>query len=118
MSCLAIGQRTRRIVASDLLVGTSYRSQLKGLQESLKDVSLHPDRRRVEVRTIFGMQGREASIVLFSLVQNNDTSYDVGFMGDGRNLNVASTRAKKLSVTVGKFRAVPAVHRQPGDAAI
>lgn len=49
------------------------------------------------------MQGREANIVLFSLVQNNDAGYDVGFMRDGRNLDVASTRAKQLSVTVDNF---------------
>ena len=97
------GPGTRRIVASDLLIMTGYRSQLTGLQESLKDISLHSECRRVDVRTISGVQGREADIVFFSLVQNNDTGHEVGFMRDGRNLNVASTRAKKLSVTVGNF---------------
>jgi hypothetical protein len=97
------GPGTRRIVASDLLIVTGYRSQLTGLQESLKDVSLHPECRRVEVRTVSGVQGREADIVFFPLVQNNNTGHEVGFMRDGRNLNVASTRARKLSVTVGNF---------------
>jgi superfamily I DNA and/or RNA helicase len=99
-----IGPGTRPIVASDILVETPYGSQREALRESLKDPKLHPECKYVEVCSLFGIQGREANIVIFSMVQNNnDDAAQIGFLKDRKNLNVASTRAKKFSLTIGNF---------------
>ncbi len=46
-------------------------------------------------------QGREADIVLLSMVRNN-TNYDMGFL-DRQQMNVALSRARRLLVVVGCF---------------
>jgi hypothetical protein len=98
------GPATRPLVALDILVETPYSAQRTALREALKDPKLHPQCRHVDVCSLAGVQGREASVVIFSMVQNNEEeAHNVGILKVGRNLNVASTRAKKLSVTVGNF---------------
>jgi superfamily I DNA and/or RNA helicase len=94
---------TRPLAALDILVETPYSSQRTALREALKDPKLHPQCRLVDVCSLAGVQGREAGVVIFSMVQNNEEAHNVGILKVGRNLNVASTRAKKLSVTVGSF---------------
>lgn len=54
----------------------------------------------IEVSSIYGFQGREADIVIFSTVRSNAHD-DLGLLTDMRRLNVVLTRAKAGIVLVG-----------------
>ena len=45
-------------------------------------------------------QGRERAVVIFSTTRSNDMA-KLGFMADGRRLNVALTRARQAIIIVG-----------------
>jgi superfamily I DNA and/or RNA helicase len=53
---------------------------------------------RCEVHTIDSFQGREADIIILSVVR--DGSSGIGFWNDGRRLTVALTRARKRLIVV------------------
>ncbi len=61
----------------------------------------------VEVGTVDGFQGREKEAVLLSLVRSNDQG-EIGFLEDGRRLNVALTRARRGLIVVGDSGTVAA----------
>lgn len=54
----------------------------------------------IEVNSIDGFQGQEKDIIYLSLVRSNDRG-EVGFLKDGRRLNVALTRARYKIIIVG-----------------
>jgi hypothetical protein len=72
--------------------------------------------RGVAVHTVDSFQGSEAPVVLLSLVRCN-ASGSVGFLRDGRRLNVAATRAKDLLVVVGSATTVIEAFRRRSSGA-
>jgi len=81
---------------SEIGIVTPYAGQARALRAAL-------DSDLIEVKTVDGFQGREKSVILFSAVRSNDRG-SVGFLADGRRLNVALTRAKRGLVVVGNER--------------
>ena len=55
---------------------------------------------RWEVNTIDAAQGREADLVIFSVVRSN-TDHKVGFVNSDKRANVALSRARRGLVIVG-----------------
>jgi len=90
------------VTASDVVVITTYSAQVSLLREMLRRQTTGAKRpsSNVAVHTVDSFQGSEASVVLLSLVRSNQTE-GVGFLSDGRRINVAITRAKDLLLIVG-----------------
>eukprot|EP00392_Amoebophrya_sp_AT5.2_P009279 g9307.t1 len=61
--------------------------------------------KNIPVNTVDSYQGREADIILLSLVRSNELA-EVGFLADFRRLNVAVTRAKKHCCVFGNSETV------------
>lgn len=53
----------------------------------------------VEVSTVDAFEGREKKIIIFSTTRSNSLNR-IGFMDDWRRLNVAMTRAQRVSRTI------------------
>jgi len=71
-----------------------YNNQVDLIAEKLKGV---------EVATVDSYQGREKDIMLISFVRSNEEG-DLGFICDGKRLNVTITRAKHAQVLVGNAK--------------
>ena len=87
---------------TDIGVLSPYSAQVKWIvQQKLGS--------KCEVKTIDSFQGREKSVIIFSAVRASRAGKDakdnkrhtIGFVGDGRRLNVALSRAKDVCVVVG-----------------
>lgn len=78
-----------------------YKAQVKLLQDKLKQ-ALGEDvaRKRVDVNTIDGFQGREKDLVIFSTVRAREQR-SIGFVADERRINVGLTRARSSMIVVG-----------------
>ncbi|KAF8435216.1 P-loop containing nucleoside triphosphate hydrolase protein [Terfezia claveryi] len=57
----------------------------------------------VELSSIDGFQGREKDVVVISLVRSNETG-EIGFLREGRRMNVAVTRPRRCLVVIGDGR--------------
>ncbi|KAJ1602537.1 hypothetical protein NDA14_006412 [Ustilago hordei] len=56
----------------------------------------------IDIHTVDGFEGREKKVILFSTVRTNALGY-VGFLADGRRLNVALTRAQSAMFIIGNI---------------
>ncbi len=56
----------------------------------------------IDIHTVDGFEGREKKVILFSTVRTNPQGY-VGFLADGRRLNVALTRAQSALFLIGNI---------------
>ncbi|TKY86071.1 hypothetical protein EX895_004896 [Sporisorium graminicola] len=56
----------------------------------------------IDIHTVDGFEGREKKVILFSTVRTNAQGY-VGFLADGRRLNVALTRAQGALFLIGNI---------------
>lgn len=56
----------------------------------------------IDIHTVDGFEGREKKVILFSTVRTNAQGY-VGFLADGRRLNVALTRAQSALFIIGNI---------------
>jgi superfamily I DNA and/or RNA helicase len=72
---------------------SALRRQIDGLANQLTDI-------RWEVNTIDAAQGREADLVIFSVVRSN-TDNKVGFLNSDKRANVALSRARRGLLIVG-----------------
>ncbi|KAK4164507.1 hypothetical protein QBC43DRAFT_300292 [Cladorrhinum sp. PSN259] len=80
---------------AEIGVMTHYRSQLALLKHSLRH---HRD---VEMHTADRFQGRDKSVILLSLVRNNEARQIGELLKDWRRINVAFTRAKTKLLVIG-----------------
>lgn len=89
----------RANVRLEVAVIAAYRGQADKLQLDLKDADRRWKALNVKAATVDSFQGREADIVLYTLVRSGDA--ERRFLADGRRFNVALSRAKSLLVMVG-----------------
>ncbi|EPQ30916.1 uncharacterized protein PFL1_01814 [Pseudozyma flocculosa PF-1] len=111
--------RNPSLRGSDIGIVTPYLGQ-QILLEKMLQVEASPQRRRavallkgnvgraselgdVDIHTVDGFEGREKRVILFSTVRTNPAGY-VGFLADGRRLNVALTRAQSCLLVVGSVQ--------------
>ncbi len=83
----------------EVAVIAAYRGQADKLQVELRDVKSRWRSLAVKAATVDAFQGREADVVLYSLVRTGDA--ERRFIADGRRFNVALSRAKALLVMIG-----------------
>ena len=92
-----------RVMPHQIVVLASYNGQVQLIRNLLAQEAQSGRTRGaggVEVATVDGFQGRERAVILFSTVRSNPNA-KLGFMGDGRRLNVALTRARQAIIILG-----------------
>ncbi len=82
-----------------ILILSGYSAQVKLIQDELRSVHI-PLGINIDVATIDAVQGREAEVVLFSLVRSNEFRSE-GFLIDEKRINVALSRAKDILCIIG-----------------
>jgi len=94
---------------------TPYRRQVKELRSNLRQKPQwalppegyeHLEQGRIGVFTVDSFQGRQASVIVVSLVRNNterDIKRAFGFLTEHERINVMMSRAEKLLVMVGAW---------------
>ena len=78
------------VSADDIGVITPYSAQVAEIVRRVEGV---------EVDSVDGFQGREKDVIIFDAVRSNAVQ-EVGFLSDGRRLNVAITRAKRKLIII------------------
>lgn len=90
---------SRAGVHLEVVVIAAYRGQADKLQAEVRAAARSWPSLRVKAATVDAFQGREADVVLYSLVRTGDA--ERRFIADGRRFNVALSRARSLLVLVG-----------------
>ena len=83
-----------------MLVLAPYSAQVSALRRQVDGMANQLEGIRCEVNTIDAAQGREADLVLFSVVRSNE-DHKVGFVNSDKRANVALSRARLGLVIVG-----------------
>jgi len=89
----------RAAVRLEVAVIAAYRGQADKLQADLRLADKRWKSLVVKAATVDAFQGREADVVLYSLVRTGHA--ERRFLADGRRFNVALSRAKSLLVMIG-----------------
>ena len=82
------------VTSEGIGVITPYRAQLKLISDKIKTLE------NVSVRTVDGFQGQERDVIVFSAVRCNEHGF-VGFLDDGKRMNVLLTRARSGMIVIG-----------------
>lgn len=100
--------------AAGIGVITFYKAQAELIRRKL-DASRISECAKVECSTVDGFQGREKEVIVLSCVraQSGDGRPELGFLRDGRRLNVALTRARRGLIIACH---PPTLLRRPGAA--
>lgn len=89
----------RARVELEVAVIAAYRGQADKLQTDLRGADKRWKSLVIKAATVDAFQGREADVVLYSLVRTGQA--ERRFLADGRRFNVALSRAKSLLVMIG-----------------
>lgn len=81
------------LAPSQVAILTPYTAQSRLIKSKLRIPGL-------EIGSVDGFQGREKEATVLSLVRSNEKGI-VGFLSDTRRMNVATTRARRLSIIIG-----------------
>jgi predicted DNA helicase len=79
----------------DIGIITPYAAQIKTIKKGLETEKI-----AVETKTVDGFQGQEKEVIIISFVRTNKKG-EIGFLKDGRRLNVSLTRAKRKLICIG-----------------
>jgi len=86
-------------MALSVAVIAPYRGQVAALQRVVAEYAGRWSTLKVTAATVDAFQGREADVVMYSLVRTG--SVERRFLADGRRFNVALSRARRLLIMVG-----------------
>lgn len=90
-------------LTDEVFVTVPYKSQVQFLRDYLQKFGHFMDiyrNARVQVEKIDSLQGMERRVVIVSMTRSNIRG-DVGFLTDGRQINVGTSRARNLLVLIG-----------------
>ena len=88
----------------DISILSPYKDQVQLLGNSLKDINSSIPNIHKQCYTVDSYQGRQADVVIVSMVRNNDKEYfrsALGFITEEERLNVLLSRSKKRLVIIG-----------------
>jgi serine/threonine protein kinase len=94
---LALDGTDRKV---DVLCISGYGAQVNSIERHLHAERPNFPNLHIECNTVDAVQGREASVVIFSVVRSNPMG-SAGFLREFRRVNVALSRAKDLLAIVG-----------------
>jgi hypothetical protein len=93
----------------DVLCISGYGAQVQSIEKHLHTERPNFPNLRIECNTVDAVQGREASVVIFSVVRSNSTGLS-GFLREFRRANVALSRAKDVLAIIGDHDFVARAH--------
>ena len=83
---------------------TPYKAQRNAIIQELKSSDNWNQFKQIEVNTIDGYQGKENELIIVSLVKSELD--EIGFIENKKRFNVMITRAKRMLIIVGNFKAL------------
>lgn len=101
--CRLIAKSSR---ATSTAVIAMYAQQVEQLEKRLPSIL-----DSVDIASVDSFEGREADVVILSLVRSNEAAR-IGFLADAKRINVAVSRAQRLLVVVGDRTTVTAASKQ------
>lgn len=100
----------RRIEHLSIGIISPYAMQVVAVKQSLGHLHLHRAL-EVEVKSVDGFQGNERDVIIFTAVRANSGN-QIGFVKDGRRLNVAITRGRHCVWIVGNAKTLSGGRRK------